>query len=75
MDGWKLPYLVLLDEIILVVFWTDLKRLVPKLLYSYNIFVEKNTKSREKSILIRNFCNGVQGFFYYGASLGTVHSY
>ena len=45
----KLPCLVLLDKIILVVFWNDATRLVLNLLFdSYYIFVEENIILRKK---------------------------
>ena len=64
----KVTYLVLLDKINYIVFWTVATSLVMnQVLDSYYIFVEENTKPRKKSILIRNFYNKVQGI------LTTVH--
>ena len=69
----KLPHFVLLDKIIVVVFWTDAKRLVlNRLLDSYYIFAEEDTKFRKKASWLLTWC---AWHTYYGASLGTGHSY
>ena len=58
----NLPYLVLLDMIILVGFWTYGEHLfLNQLLRSQYTFVEGNTKVEKNSILIRNFSHGVKG--------------